>query len=125
MRSMPSSVSFWTTHSGRSPLDRREGDGQGRLRRRLGLHAAVAAGPACRRAAARAAPARRRRRPSVVRAQRPCPSDDDDLLAVAQAQHPAEVVGVLVAEGGLRRVLDEHLGGRGGPHGDGGVGGAG
>ena len=43
MRSMPSSVSFWTTHSGRSPLTGAKATVRAGSARRLGLHGAVAA----------------------------------------------------------------------------------
>ena len=40
----------------------------------------------------------------------------DDLLARPQAQHPAEMMGVVVREDGMGGVIDEDLGRCGGAH---------
>ena len=104
MRSMPSSVSFWTTHSGRSPL--------------TGAKATVRGGSA--RASDCTLPSPPTPLPAAERlegaglrhaAARPAsaPVGDDDLFAVAQAQHPAQVVRVLVGEDRLAGVVDEDL----------------
>ncbi len=93
MRSMPSSVSFWTTHSGRSPL----------IGAKATVRAGVAAGSDCTvpsppmpeapvdgRQLGVALPGD----PGPVAA----PVGGDDLLAGSQAEHPAQVVGVLVGQ---------------------------
>ena len=105
MRSMPNSVSFWTTHSGRSPL--------------TGAKATVSAGSArasdCT-APSPPTPAGGRSRPSsahaapAARAQRPRPSPTMTSSPAPQAQHPAQVMGVLVGEDRVRRVVHEDLG---------------
>ena len=116
MRSMPSSVSFWTTHSGRSPLTGAKATVSAGSGARLELHGAVATRRRRRRPRAARAPGRRRCQPA--RAQWPAPVAGDDLLAGAQAQHPAQVVHVVVVEHGVGRVVHEDLGRRGGPHRD-------
>ena len=114
---MPSSVSFWTTHSGRSPLTGAKATVRAGSARGLELHRAVAAEqvPSSSSRASPAAPGGAG--PTAA------PVGDDDLLARAQAQHPAEMVRVLVAQHRVRGIVDEDLRGCRGPHGDGGEGG--
>ena len=109
---MPNSVSFWTTHSGRSPL--------------TGAKATVRAGSA-RASDSGAVATDDRRRPERLerpppRQAVPCPASEpvggDDLLAIAQPQDPSQVVRVLVGEDRLAGVVHEDLAGRGRPHGE-------
>ena len=114
---MPNSVSFWTTHSGRSPLTGAKATVRGGSTRGLG--------PDRRRRPAPASAAERLERSSrrATGARPVAPSvGHDDLLAVPQAQHAPEVVGVLVGEDGMAGVVHEDLGRGGRPHGDGGIG---
>ena len=99
---------------GALPLDRREGDRQRGLGPGLGLHGAVAADARRRRASGSSVPcaAPRRARPAAP------PVGHDHLLAVAQPQHPAQVVGVVVGEHRVRAGRPRRPGGRGRPHGD-------
>ena len=97
IRSTPSSVSFWTTHSGRSPLAGAKATviaGDGRAVRTAGPRARATrsgcrcSGTPCRR------PPRRSRRPRSPG---------------GEPQHPGEVVEVLVGDLGSGRVLHEDL----------------
>ncbi len=102
---MPSSVSFWTTHSGRSPL--------------TGAKATVSAGSV--RASSCTAPSPPT--PAVVRRRlercgatpdraRPMalPVGRNDLFTVAQTEHAAQMVDVLVREQRLAGIVHEDLG---------------
>ena len=106
MRSMPNSVSFWTTHSGRSPL--------------VGANATVSAGAGAGSNCTLPSPPsagvvvhRTERAAVAARPEGAGPVSgavaDDDLLAGPQPEHATDVVQVVGRKDGMRHVVDEHL----------------
>ena len=94
IRSTPSSVSFWTTHSGRSPLTGAKATvSSGRGRGRLTVTGPSGTERAPRRSARRASAARRRAPPGTA-THRPAPSAATTASPARRRQHVEQVVDV-------------------------------